>query len=310
MQGEKKEKNFISSIIYLHNNEKNIEWFLDKLTSELVKNFKYSEIICVDDASTDRTKDKVRVFAEKHKEVSFTIVHMSFFQGLESCMNAGMDFSTGDYVYEFDSVLMDYETSIIFEAYQHVLKGYDIVNVASDGKKKMTSKIFYKFYNRYADKQYSLNTETFRILSRRAINRVYALNHSISYRKATYAGSGLNMDTIIYKKLDNHMIPITKNTKRKEVAAEAFILFTDIGYRITRTLSIIMMCITVLVALYAILIFIGKTPVEGWTTTILFLSFAFFGLFGILAIIIKYLSVIVKILYQKQNYIFESIEKI
>lgn len=310
MQKEKREKNFISAIIYIHNNEKNIEFFLERLTSVLLENFTHSEIICVDDASTDATVDMVRKFAEKYKEISITIVHMSFFQGLESCMNAGMDFSTGDYVYEFDSLLMDYEKTIIFKAYQHVLDGYDIVNVSNDGKKKITSKIFYKYYNRYANTQYALNTETFRILSRRAINRVYGLNQSISYRKAVYACSGLDMDTITYKKMDKKMICTTETTKRKEVATEAFVLFTDIGYRISRTLSVIMMLITVLVAIYAIIVFIGKTPVEGWTTTILFLAFAFFGLFSILAIIIKYLSIIVKILYEKQNYIFESVEKI
>ncbi|MDK2868670.1 MAG: polyisoprenyl-phosphate glycosyltransferase, partial [Clostridiales bacterium] len=50
--------------------------------------------------------------------------------------------------------------------------------------------------------------------------------------------------------------------------------------------------------------------VEGWTPTILFLSFAFFGVFGILAIVIKYLSIIVELIFKKRQYVYESIQKI
>jgi dolichol-phosphate mannosyltransferase len=264
----------------------------------------------VDDASVDSTVEFIREFAKKNKEVSITIVHMSFFQGLECCMNAGMDFATGDYVYEFDSLLMDYDSTLIFEAYHHMLTGFDIVNVSSNGKQKLTSRLFYRYYNRYAETEYALNTESFRILSRRAINRVYNLKQSVSYRKAIYASSGLKMDTLVYEKINVKESCKGEDKQRRKVATEAFVLFTDIGYRISRALSMIMMLITVLVAIYAVVIFIGKTPIEGWTTTILFLAFAFFGLFSILAIVIKYLSIIVTMLNKKQNYVFESIEKI
>ena len=42
----------------------------------------------------------------------------------------------------------------------------------------------------------------------------------------------------------------------------------------------------------------------------LFMSFAFFGLFGILTIIVKYLSVIVGLLFKRQQYMVEGLEKI
>ena len=51
-------------------------------------------------------------------------------------------------------------------------------------------------------------------------------------------------------------------------------------------------------------------PVEGWTTTILFLSVAFFGLFGILTIIIKYLQLLMDLVFKRKHYSFESVEKL
>ena len=51
-------------------------------------------------------------------------------------------------------------------------------------------------------------------------------------------------------------------------------------------------------------------PVAGWTTTILFLSVVFFGLFAILTVIIKYLQIIVDLVFKRKHYSFESIEKL
>ena len=50
---QEKEQNFISAVVYLHNQEKQAGVFLQKLQEELSQNFQHYEIICVDDASTD-----------------------------------------------------------------------------------------------------------------------------------------------------------------------------------------------------------------------------------------------------------------
>ena len=63
-------------------------------------------------------------------------------------------------------------------------------------------------------------------------------------------------------------------------------------------------------AIYALIMYIKDIAIEGWTTTMLFLSFAFFGLFIILTIIIKYLSLLLELNFKKQRYMFESVEKL
>ena len=62
--------------------------------------------------------------------------------------------------------------------------------------------------------------------------------------------------------------------------------------------------------IYTLLVFLLGNPIEGWTTTLLFLSVAFFGLFMILTIIIKYLQIIVDMVFKRKHYIIESIEKL
>lgn len=50
---ENKEKNFISAVVYVHNDEEKLKVFLNELINTLENNFEKSEIICVNDASED-----------------------------------------------------------------------------------------------------------------------------------------------------------------------------------------------------------------------------------------------------------------
>lgn len=306
-----KEKNFISAVVYVNNDEKSIKEFLEKLDSILNDNFLKYEIICVNDCSTDNTVNEIKKLANNNNS-KITIVNMSFYQGKELAMNAGVDIAIGDFVYEFDTAVMDYNVNAIIDIYKKSLEGYDIVNATSNKKRYKSSKLFYKIFNRFSNNQYKIDTENFRILSRRAINRIHSMNKTIPYRKAIYANCGLKLTTIYYNAIFNEKIKLDKRQRkeREKNAIDTLILFTDVSYKFSIIMSIIMMLVTVAVAIYAIYIFLSSSPMEGWTTTMLFLSFGFFGIFAILAIVIKYLSIIVNLIFKKSKYIVESIDKI
>ena len=303
-----KEQNFASAIVYLHNDEKYVIQFLDGLEKTLTNNFLKFEIIFVNDKSSDSSTQLIKEFASAHHGLVVTILNMSYYQGLESAMNAGMDLAIGDFVFEFDSVYVDYNWSTMMEVYQKSLQGFDIVNAASLRKSKFSSTLFYKIFNKSAGLQYNIGTESYRVLTRRAINRVHSISKTIPYRKAIYANCGLKMTTIGYNPTTVTINKIASN--RSNLAINSLILFSDIAYKITLAMAVFMILITVGVAVYALSYYLFGNPVEGWTTTILFLSFAFFGLFVIMAIVIKYLSTIVNLIFSKKEYLFESIEKL
>lgn len=313
---ENKEKNFISAVIYVHNNESEIEKFLRSLIEILNSKFNKFEIICVDDHSDDSSVDVIKKYSGTLVNGTISIIKMSFYQGLEISMNAGVDLAIGDFVYEFDSIVMDYEEKIVTDVYDKALKGYDIVNASPITSPRYSSQVFYKLYNRYANSDYQLQTESFRILSRRAINRVHSMNITIPYRKAIYANSGLKLNKIEYNVMSKNQFRDSSKSKevykiRKDIAVDSLILFTNIAHKIAIGMTILMIFVTIFMALYSLYVFFGKnTPVEGWTTIILFLSVGFFGLFAISAIVIKYLSIIINLVFKKQKYTIESIEKV
>lgn len=307
-----KEKNFVSAVVYVHNRENTIKASLKQINDVLNEHFLKYEIICVNDASYDDSASVIKEFGEKYLDCPLSIVNMGFFQGVEMSMNAGVDLSIGDFVFEFDSDIIDFEPSLIMDIYYHSLKGYDIVSATADGKKRLSSSLFYKLFNKSAKTQYKLSTESFRILSRRAINRVHALSKTIPYRKALYANCGLKMDTVHYKPNNSSRTDVSnkQSDTRLETALDSLMLFTNIGYRASMILTIIMILATIGIGIYTILVFALGHPVPGFTTTMLVLTGSFFGVFAILTIIIKYLSLLVNLIFKKQRYLVESIEKI
>ena len=194
-----REKNFISAVVYVHNAENRIEPFLNAIIMTLEENFEHSEIICVNDCSDDSSVQAIKRCSEKAVNTSVSLINMSFFHGLELAMDAGMDLAIGDFVYEFDNTYLDFDPEMIMKVYRHSLTGYDIVSASPDKKEKLSSRLFYKVFDRFSELSYKMTTESFRILSRRVINRISSMNKAIPYRKAIYAGSGLKTDNLKYE---------------------------------------------------------------------------------------------------------------
>lgn len=305
-----KEKKLISVIVYLYNNENNILEFLSQITKQAEILFEQFELIIVNDCSTDNSVQKIKQ-AEFLKPLQVSIIQMSFHQGVELSMNAGLDLSTGDFVYEFDSVLIDFDIDLIDKSFRKILEGYDIVSVSPDLNDKFSSKIFYTVYNFFSKSKYKLRTDRFRILSRRAINRSFSISVNIPYRKAMYINSGLKIYSLEYERINNSKRVAEKSYLRNKTAIDSLIIYTNLAFTISVSISLLLLLCTLSIIVYTIFIYFGKDkPIEGWTTIMLLVSGGFSGFFFLSAIIIKYLSLILELVFKKKSYIQENIEKI
>lgn len=309
---QNKEKNFVSAVVYCCNDADKIGGFIQRLDETLESNFLKYEIIVVNDSSTDDSAKKIREYAhavnQTEKEHTITLLNMSFRQGLEASMNAGLNLTIGDFVFEFDSLNEDYQMSLLMDVYHHSLTGFDIVSARCDRNPKWMAGQYYKLFNSHAHLQHPIGPETFRLLSRRAINRIHSITQSIPYRKASYANCGLAVDTIKYK--PSTIVKRRKYNDSWMVALESLFLYTDVPFRATMALAIFMFIVSATFGIYAIVFRLMSTPVEGWTTTIFFMSFGFSGLFIILAMVIRYMQTLVRLNFRKKDYLFESIEKL
>ncbi len=304
MNAEKqKEQNFISAVVYLHNDADKAVPFLEMLNGRLAARFAQYELVAVDDRCSDGTVAAVKEWA-KGLAKPLTIVHMSLFQGVESAMNAGLDCAIGDYVYEFDAPEAPWPEARIDEAYDEALRGSDIVSVCPTAQRG-SSKLFYRLFNANSHSAYKLRTDAFRIVSRRAINRVHAVSVKLPYRKAAYAASGLKMATLTYEGTAPR-----RSEGRFSLAVDSLALYTDAGYKFSVGLTGAMLALALAELVYTLAIYFGGRPITGWTTTMFVLTAGFAGLFAVSAVVCKYLSLILEMTFKKQTSLVEGIEKI
>lgn len=301
-QTNNKEQNFISAVVYVTADDEKTMQFFNNLNQCLDEHFKQYEIIAV---ANHNSKTKLQKLREWSREVSkpVTLVDLSLQQPHEQCMNAGLDISIGDYVYEFDAPNNDYPIETIWEAYQTAMKGNDIVT-ACPANERFFSKLFYHVFNANSNSAYRLRSDVFRLVSRRGVNRAHAINQNLPYRKATYAACGLKMAELEVKGISE------KKENQMELAMDSLVLYTNFGYKFSSGLTLFMFLLTLLELIYTVAVWSTGAPIAGWTTTMLVLTVGLAGLFAILALVMKYLALLVKLTFQKQSYMVENVEKL
>ena len=314
MENGQKEKKFISLVVYLHNVEAYVKYFLNAVIPICEKHFQEFEIVCVDDGCSDGTIEVLKDYLEENKvRAMVNVIHMSFFHGLESAMNAGRDIAIGDFVFEFDDIFVDYDPDMILKTYEKLMEGYDIVAARSKGKVRLSSRVFYALYNSTSRTKGKIGPETFRVVSRRAINRIKSMGQYIPYRKAVYMNCGLKTATLEYESRDREARVKNKivTSERTSLALDSFIYFTNVLERVSMILCCVLLVFSVGMGVYLIIdAFNGQKLVEGWLSTMGFLALGFFGVFALLTIILKYLSVILNLIFKQQRYLIADIEKV
>lgn len=303
-----KEKNYVSAVIYLGNEKEHVKPFLQMLCGRLSARFENYELVFVEDSSSDGSELEVKDFLKTLPELPpVSMIHMSLKQGLELAMNAGLDMAIGDFVYEFDTMRTPYPADMIESAYDACLAGSDIVTVAPQKNRGLSSSLFYRLFNAQSASRYKLHTDVFRLLSRRALNRVKSISENLPYRKAAYAASGIKMETLFFTGKGGKSVEALRTTR----AIDSLALYTNVGYKISLGIAFIMLAFMIIALVYTLVLFFTKADLQaGWTTTMLLLTGGFFGVFLILAVILKYLSLLVELVFKKQKYLVESVEKI
>lgn len=301
-----KEKNFISAVVYCHNEEKTIKSFIENLDNTLNANFLKYEIIIVNGACTDNTIEIVKEYAKTKRGIVISILNLSIAWGAEYGINSGIDLSIGDYVLEFDSTKVDYDWSLVMDMYRKSQEGNDFVCAVSDRKINLGKRLFYHTINTSAPLAYHIGPCSFRLLSRRGINRVRSLTKTVASRKVSYARSGLPMADVHYVADKNCEMPHDSEPK----VITTLLLYTSLG----SVWSIKLVKYILLLFLLCIVYAIGSAIIAGTVSTtavlVTLITACFTGVYGLLAIVAIYLKAVIDFVFKKKDVIFVSIEKL
>ncbi|MEK3663772.1 glycosyltransferase [Paenibacillus sp. FSL F4-0236] len=301
-----KEQVFVSVVLYAYNNEREIEQSLIQFDRIMRSHFKNYEIILVNDYSNDSTLEKAHN-AIRTIYADTTIINLSRKHGVERAMMAGLNKSMGDFVFEIESLTIDFDVELLYDMFKtSTNKGFDIV-VASSGQVGWKSKVFYQLLNRVSYLNLSLSTETVRLVTRRALNAMQNLKEKVRYRKALYELTGYSKTLIQYQSV-NKARGRKMNRENVSLAMDALVSFSHFGLRAAHLLTGVFFLFSLFMGGYAMYnYFFNQSVVEGWTTLMILISLGFAGLFFIGGIIGEYTS---RILIEIQNRPFYSTKSV
>ena len=92
---------------------------------------------------------------------------------------------------------------------------------------------------------------------------------------------------------------------------DTIIIFTDLLEKASMLLSAVFLGVLLFMFGYLLWsVFSADRPVEGWLSTMGLMSLGFFMLFVMLTLIFKYLSVILSMMFKRQQYVIEGVDKL
>jgi glycosyltransferase involved in cell wall biosynthesis len=200
----RKDKNtLISIIVPVYNEEKVIPIFHVRIENVLETIPEKSEIIYVNDGSTDNTLKIIKSFKTKNKYVAIVDLSRNF--GKEIALTAGIDHAKGDTVIVIDADLQD-PPELIPELLKYRKEGYDVVyakRVSRLGEgviKRGTAHVFYRVMNTLSKVKVPEDTGDFRAMSRRAVDSLKELREHHRFMKGLFSWIGYQQKGIPYKR--------------------------------------------------------------------------------------------------------------
>jgi glycosyltransferase involved in cell wall biosynthesis len=191
----------LSVVVPAFNEEEVLAEFHTRLARVLDGVAAPSEIIYVNDGSSDNTLELMRSLQVADARIAIVDLSRNF--GKEIAMTAGLDHAHGNAVVVIDADLQD-PPELIPDMIQQWQQGYDVVyaqrtsRAGESALKKTTAHLFYRLIQRLSRVEIPRDTGDFRLLSRRAVDALAGLREQHRFMKGLFAWIGYPQKAVPY----------------------------------------------------------------------------------------------------------------
>ena len=97
-----------------------------------------------------------------------------------------------------------------------------------------------------------------------------------------------------------------------EAAGDAVILFTDLAYRVSLGFSVMMALLLAGYGIYAVSVHLSRPDAVagGWASLAVLICAGFLAVFILLAVMFRYLEMLLRLSFKKRQYAVTSVEKL
>ncbi len=191
----------LSVVIPTYNEEQNVERMYRRLAAVLDGIGLGWEVIFSVDPCTDRTEELILGLRARDRRVKALRFSRRFGQPMATI--AGLEAAAGDAVVVIDCDLQD-PPELISELVARWREGYDVVYAqrrSREGEtlvKRIVAKVGYRVIARIAEIEIPPNTGDFRLLSRRVVDNVVALEEHHGFLRGLVALVGFRQTSVLY----------------------------------------------------------------------------------------------------------------
>jgi dolichol-phosphate mannosyltransferase len=265
-------KGFLSVVIPFLNEAEVLPIFYKKLSDSLKDISGESEMIFVDDGSSDGSARWVADKAREDKNIKLIKLSRNF--GHQIAITAGMDYAHGDAVVIIDADLQD-PPEVIPLLVEKWNEGFEVVYAVREQRagetwlKKAFAALFYQIFRRLVDFEVPINAGDFRLLDRKAVEALKNVRERHRFMRGLTSWVGFSHCAVSYKreprKAGTTKYPVWKSFI---LAWDAITSFSSSPLMWVTGLGIIIACLGVLEAI-SIVINKLRNPegmVSGWVT--------------------------------------------
>ena len=232
-----------------------------------------SRILFIDDGSKDHTWKLIMEFGKEHDDViGLKLAHNV---GHQNALYAGLIYASGysDATISMDADLQD-NLSVVDGFIERYYDGYEIVygvrgsRKSDTGFKRFTAQAFYKMMKTLGV-ELIYNAADCRLMSKRAVKQLGEYTEINLFLRGIVPLIGLKSTTVSYQR-DKRVAGESKYPLKKMMsfAWDGVTSFSVKPIRMVLSLGIIVFVLSVIVMLYALIMWIIGQTVNGWTFTI------------------------------------------
>lgn len=269
----------LSIVIPCYNEEAVIQHLKNRLKSFQTSIGVSTEIILVNDGSSDQTINLLVDWARQDSTIKIVSLARNF--GHQIAVTAGMDHAKGDVCVIMDADLQD-PPEVIVDMLAKYREGYEIVygqrleRAGESWFKKWTAWAFYRVMKFLVHKDLPLDSGDFRLISRTCMDVIGSMRENHRFLRGMNAWIGFPQAPVHYNR-DPRVAGETKYPLRKmlKLALNAAIAFSPVPLRFSLALGFIIAIFGFIYGIYALymayLYFILELPVvynRGWSTIV------------------------------------------
>ena len=272
----------LSVIVPCYNEEDVITESYNRIKSVLLQLKNKSEIIFINDGSSDTTEQLLFAIAEKDTQVKVISFSRNF--GHQKAVTAGLNNCTSDLAVIIDADLQD-PPELIPEMIEKMnSSGAQVVYCVRKSRKgegffkKLTAQTFYRLLNFFSEVRLPVDTGDFRLIDKSIIKEFNKMHEKGKYIRGLVSWVGFKQVPFYYERqarfAGETKYPFSKMLK---FATTSMLYFSTKPLKIATTLGFISVLFSLGLAIWSVLgKFFGFTNADsGWTS--LFVVIIFFG---------------------------------